>query len=80
MDKRFLQAHREARWSLILTLAYLVAWTLFGYLPDNRPGLTGLPHWFELACLALPLLFIGLCWLMVRVVFRDVSLEDHDAE
>ena len=25
------------------------------------------------------LLFIGLCWLMVRTVFRDISLEDSDA-
>lgn len=79
MDNRFTQAHREARWSLILTLAYLVAWILFAYLPDNHPGPTGLPHWFELACLALPMLFIFLCWLMVRVIFRDISLESHDA-
>ncbi|SLM61454.1 MULTISPECIES: YhdT family protein [Dickeya] len=79
MDNRFAQAHREARWSLILTLAYLVAWILFAYLPDNLPGPTGLPHWFELACLALPMLFIGLCWLMVRVIFRDIALESHDA-
>ncbi|MGM3172796.1 YhdT family protein [Dickeya lacustris] len=79
MDNRFTQAHREARWSLILTLAYLVAWILFAYLPDNLPGPTGLPHWFELACLTLPMLFIFLCWLMVRVIFRDISLESHDA-
>ncbi|PCO16558.1 hypothetical protein CQA18_27165, partial [Enterobacter hormaechei] len=24
-------------------------------------------------------LFTGLCWLMVRTVFRDISLEDSDA-
>ncbi|AUG98500.1 YhdT family protein [Pectobacteriaceae bacterium CE70] len=80
MDKRFLQAHREARWALGLTLAYLLAWILTAYLPDNAPGITGLPHWFELACLWLPLLFIVLCWLMVHFVFRDIALEDHDAE
>ncbi|MBX9334177.1 DUF997 family protein, partial [Serratia marcescens] len=47
--------------------------------PDSAIGVTGLPHWFEMACLLVPLLFIGLCWLMVRTVFRDISLEDRDA-
>ncbi|AHF74880.1 yhdT [Candidatus Sodalis pierantonius str. SOPE] len=80
MDKRFLQAHREARWAFGLTLAYLAAWLLAAYLPDNDPGITGLPHWFEMACLWVPLLFIGLCWLMVRIIYRDISLEDGDAQ
>jgi len=79
MEKRFLQANREARWAFGLTLAYLVAWSAAAYLPDNNAGITGLPHWFEMACLLVPLLFIGLCWLMVRFIFRDMSLEDRDA-
>ncbi|ATA20342.1 putative membrane protein YhdT [Gibbsiella quercinecans] len=79
MEKRFIQAHREARWALWLTLLYLLAWTLAAYLPDSDIGITGLPHWFEMACLLVPLLFIGLCWLMVRVLFRDIPLEDNDA-
>jgi uncharacterized membrane protein YhdT len=79
MDTRFIQAHREARWALGLTLLYLLAWSLAAYLPDSASGITGLPHWFEMACLLVPLLFIGLCWLMVRGIFRDISLEDGDA-
>ncbi|ALR78320.1 YhdT family protein [[Enterobacter] lignolyticus] len=79
MDKRFVQAHKEARWALGLTLLYLVAWLVFAYLPDSQQGITGLPHWFELACLLIPLVFILLCWLMVRFVFRDISLENNDA-
>ncbi|GAA3610607.1 YhdT family protein [Gibbsiella greigii] len=79
MEKRFIQAHREARWALWLTLIYLLAWTLAAYLPDSEIGITGLPHWFEMACLLVPLLFIGLCWLMVRMLFRDIPLEDNDA-
>lgn len=79
MDKRFLQAHKEALWALGLTLLYVVAWILSAYLPDDAPGITGLPHWFELACLAVPLLFIVLCWLMIRFVYRDIPLEDNDA-
>ncbi|WLS79372.1 YhdT family protein [Erwinia pyri] len=77
MDKRFVQAHREARWSFWLAVAYLAAWAVTGWLPDDLPGITGLPHWFEMACLLVPMLFILLCWLMIRLVFRDIPLEDE---
>ncbi|AXU97418.1 MAG TPA: DUF997 domain-containing protein [Erwinia persicina] len=76
MEKRFLQAHREARWAFWLAVAYLACWALAGGLPDDKPGITGLPHWFEMACLLIPGVFIFLCWLMVRFIFRDISLED----
>jgi uncharacterized membrane protein YhdT len=75
-DSRFLQANREARWAFGLTLAYLLAWCLAAYLPDDQQGITGLPHWFEMACLLVPLIFVLLSWLMVRVIYRDISLED----
>ena len=80
MDKRFLQAHREARWAFGLAVAYLLAWLLAAYLPGDEPGITGLPRWFELACLAVPLLFLLLCALMVRFIYRDIPLEDKDAD
>lgn len=79
MDKRFVQAHKEARWALWLTLFYVAAWILGSWLPDSTPGITGLPRWFEFACLAIPLLFIVLCWLMVKFIYRDIPLEDDDA-
>lgn len=79
MDKRFVQAHREARWAFGLALAYMVAWLLAAYLPDSQQGITGLPHWFEMACLLVPLVFIGLCWLMIRVIYRDIPLGDDNA-
>ncbi|GBU12651.1 inner membrane protein [Enterobacterales bacterium] len=80
IDKRFLQANREARWALGLTLAYLLSWCLAAYLPDNKQGITGLPHWFEMACLLVPLIFVLLSWLMVRVIYRDMPLEDNHAD
>jgi len=46
MDKRFIQAHREARWTLGLMLLYLLVWSLVAYLPDSVSGITGLSHWF----------------------------------
>ena len=54
MDKRFVQAHKEARWALWLTLLYLAAWLAAAYLPGVAIGFTGLPHWFEMACLLVP--------------------------
>jgi len=80
MDNRFVQAHKEARWALWLTLLYLAAWLVAAYLPDNTQGITGLPHWFEMACLLVPLLFILLCWLMVKFLFRDIPLGDDHAK
>ena len=71
MDKRFVQAHKEARWALWLTLLYLAAWLAAAYLPGVAIGFTGLPHWFEMACLLVPLLFILLCWAMVKLIFHE---------
>ncbi|PKH25778.1 hypothetical protein CIG19_04430 [Enterobacterales bacterium CwR94] len=76
MDPRFIQAHREARWSLALAVAYLAAWGLTAWLGGNTPGITGLPLWFEISCLWVPVLFIVLCAAMIRRVFRDMPLED----
>ena len=46
MDARFVQAHKEARWALWLTLLYLVTSLLAAYLPYSTLGITGLPHKF----------------------------------
>ena len=59
MDTRFVQAHKEARWALGLTLLYLAVWLVAAYLPGVAPGFTGFPRWFEMACILTPLLFIG---------------------
>ncbi|EEG84905.1 hypothetical protein PROPEN_03270 [Proteus penneri ATCC 35198] len=74
MDKRFVQAHKEALWALILTFIYLLGWLITAYLPDNTQGITGLPLWFELSCLFLPVLFFLLCYLMVRYFFQRYAV------
>ena len=79
MDKRFVQAHKEARWALWLTLLYLAAWLVTAYLPDSAIGVTGLPHWFDMARLLVPLVFIVLFWALVKFIYRDNPLEDVDA-
>jgi len=80
VDKRFMQANREARSSFGRTLGYLLAWSLAAYLPNDTQGVTGLPHWFEMSCLLVPLIFVLLSWIMVRVIYRDIPLEDTHAD
>ncbi|MBB6960872.1 YhdT family protein, partial [Escherichia coli] len=59
--------------------ASLAVWLVAAYLPGVAPGFTGFPRWFEMACILTPLLFIGLCWAMVKFIYRDIPLEDDDA-
>lgn len=80
IDSRFIQANREARWSIWLTLFYMLCWFLTAYFPDSQQGITGLPHWFELSCLFLPPLFVFLCWLMVKLKFKNIPLDDNNAD
>lgn len=80
MDWRYLQASKEACWALALALAYLAVWGISAWLGGDARGITGLPRWFELSCVFAPLLFTGLCWLMVRLIYRDMSLEDQDGQ
>ncbi|WP_428997439.1 DUF997 family protein, partial [Pseudomonas aeruginosa] len=54
-------------------------WLVAAYLSGVAPGFTGFPRWFEMACILTPLLFIGLCWAMVKFIYRDIPLEDDDA-
>lgn len=79
MDTRFVQAHKEARWALGLTLFVSGGMVSSRLLTWRYPGFTGFPRWFEMACILTPLLFIGLCWAMVKFIYRDIPLEDDDA-
>jgi uncharacterized membrane protein YhdT len=79
MDKRFVQAHKEARWALWLTLLYLAAWLAAAYLPDSisvlpacHTGLKWPACWYRccLFCCA---------GRWSNFIFRDIPLEDDDA-
>ncbi len=62
-----------------LLVCYLAAWVVAAFLTGDSAGITGLPHLFEMACLLTQLVFILLCWAMVKFIYRDISLEDDDA-
>ena len=54
-DARFVQPIKEARWALWLTLSLSCRMVGNRLLTYSDIGITGLPHWFEMACLLVPL-------------------------
>ncbi|MWP47525.1 YhdT family protein [Gilliamella sp. Pas-s27] len=75
MDARYKQANKEAKLSLVLTFIYLLGWVICAYCISNKIGFLGLPLWFELSCIVIPLGFVLLCWLVVKFQFKNISLE-----
>jgi uncharacterized membrane protein YhdT len=78
-------ANREAKWALILAVAYFLWWygTAYGFAPaatdTQLPELFfGLPLWFLLSCVVGPVLFTILCFLMVKYLYRHLPLEIQD--
>lgn len=69
------QLNREARWAVGLTLIYLLGWISLAYFSPAGRGLLGFPLWFELACIYLPIGFIGLVAWAVKVIYQPIDLE-----
>ncbi|MDD1783835.1 YhdT family protein [Enterovibrio sp. ZSDZ35] len=88
LSSRYRQAHKEAKWAIALALAYFLWWYGFAYglapegIEQAMPELYfGLPLWFLLACVVGPILFTVLCALMVKFLFKDMSLDiEQDTE
>ncbi|MEZ8144073.1 hypothetical protein A1OQ_01955 [Enterovibrio norvegicus FF-162] len=82
LSSRYHQAHKEAKWSIGLAVAYFLWWYGFAYglAPEGielaPPTLYfGLPLWFLMACVIGPVLFTLLCAAMVKFLFKDMSLD-----
>lgn len=75
MEQRFKQANKEARLSLMLTFIYLLAWLITAYFLPSSIGITGLPLWFEISCILVPIGFILACWLVIKFKFKNMSLD-----
>lgn len=69
------QLSREAKWSLYLTLVYLIGWVIFAYLMPDGTGIFGFPLWFELSCLLLPVLFILISFAVLKTVYQEIDLD-----
>ncbi|BCS95829.1 sodium:pantothenate symporter [Desulfoluna limicola] len=78
-DRRFIQANKEAIIAVGLSLAYFIWWyaTAYGYgdAPVSEYAyILGFPEWFFYSCIAGFVLFAILAALMVRFLFKEVSL------
>lgn len=78
-DRRFVQANKEAVIAVALSLAYFIWWYATAYGLGDKPVseydyVLGLPAWFFYSCVAGFLLFAVLAALMVRFIFKEVSL------
>ncbi|MFL1732685.1 YhdT family protein [Moraxella oculi] len=69
------QLNREAKWALYLTLIYLTGWIASAYFAPNTLGILGLPLWFELSCILLPILFILVSAAVLKLVYQQVDLD-----
>lgn len=78
IKQKLMQANKEARWALGITLCYLIGWVIFAYLPPNTSGPLGFPLWFELACIYLPIVFVIVIYWVIKIVFQEVELEQEE--
>ncbi|MFD1007447.1 YhdT family protein [Oceanisphaera ostreae] len=78
MNKIVTIARREALLSVVLAVLYMLGWWLSAYIVSPELTLGGWPLWFVLSCLFNPLLFIGLCVIMVRYCFKTVELDSPE--
>lgn len=84
-DRRFRQANFEALCSVVLAVLFFVWWYAFAYgLGSGDPAqyrrVLGLPEWFFYSSVLGPVLFCLLAALMVKFLFKNVSLDQHEKE
>jgi hypothetical protein len=74
------QLTREAQWALGLTILYMFGWIILAYFFPVKLGILGLPIWFELSCVFLPLLFTLLVYIVVKKVYQNIDLDGNVEE
>jgi uncharacterized membrane protein YhdT len=81
--QKFAQANREALISLVLYAAYFAWWYFFAYVigaqdPDTYAHVLGFPAWFFYACIVGYTLITFSLWIVIRLFFKEIPLEDND--
>lgn len=84
-DPRYKQCNKEAFYGIILGLANLAWWYIFGYGLGSKPVdeytyIMGFPAWFFISCILGSLVFIVLTFFMVDKLFVDMPLDDMTEE
>lgn len=81
-DSRFKQAGFEALCSVVLAVLFFVWWYAFAYGlgsgdPTKYEFVAGFPAWFFYSSIVGPIVFCFAAWLMVKFLFKEVSLAPH---
>lgn len=84
-DPRYKQCNREALYGIVLGLANMAWWFIFGYGLGSKPVeeytyILGFPAWFFMSSIAGAVLFTILTFFMVNRLFKDMSLEKMTEE
>lgn len=79
-DPRYKQCKKEAIYGVVLGLANMVWWYVFGYGLGNKPVeeygyIMGFPTWFFVSSILGGLVFIILTFFMVDKLFVDMPLD-----
>jgi uncharacterized membrane protein YhdT len=84
-DWRYRQANKEALFALGAYGLFFIWWYVFAYGlgegdPEQYAYVLGLPEWFFYSCIVgYPLITI-LLWIIVRLKFKEMPLEDDAPE
>lgn len=84
-DPRFQFAHREALIGVFLVIVNFLWWFCFAYILGSKPVeeytyIFGLPAWFFYSCVVGAILMTLLVYVVVKLFFKDVPLEDKEGE
>lgn len=83
-DWRYVQANREALFTLGAYALYFVWWYVCAYGmgdgdPDSYGLIFGLPEWFFYSCIVGYPLISVILWGMVHCFFKDIPLEEEES-
>ncbi|SHE88655.1 Uncharacterized membrane protein YhdT [Tissierella praeacuta DSM 18095] len=84
-DPRYKQCNKEAMYGIILGIANLIWWYLFGYGMGGKPVeeytyILGFPTWFFMSCIVGAVIFTVLTFIMVNKGFKNMPLHKFTQE
>lgn len=84
-DPRYKQCNKEALYGILLGLANMIWWYVFGYGLGSKPVeeykyILGFPSWFFMSSIFGAVVFIILTFIMVDKLFVDMPLEKMTEE
>lgn len=81
VDSRFKQTNKEAKVTIALFVVNFLWWLVLGYgLAGVEGRILGFPTWFFFSCVLGYLVFVAASFVVVKYVFKDMSIEPYEEE